>query len=205
VVTFRTGYADEHGRARTRRAPGPLREAAGVSYQEYVNLAAPVPVVPAAPDSPATPRAGAPLTVPAGSTGQHWADGLQLEGATALAWYDHPHLGRFPAITTHEYGRGRVTYLGTLPSPELGAALARWLAAVSGLQPSWPGLPDAVRVDGARTRSGQRIWFVGNWSWQPTAITVPHPMRDLLGGAELAAGEELTLGAWDIRLTQQLT
>jgi beta-galactosidase len=196
VVTFRTGYADEHGRARSLRAPGLLREAAGVNYQEYVNLGTPVPVVSAAADPP--------LAVPQGSTAQAWVDGLELAGATALAWYDHPHLSRFPAITTHKWGRGRVTYLGTLPSPELGAALARWLAAASGVQPSWPDLPAAVRVDGARTRSGQRIWFVGNWSWQATAITVPCPVRDVLGGAELTAGDELALGAWDIRLIQQV-
>ena len=192
VVTFRTGYADGHGRARWERAPGPLREAAGVSYQEYVNLGAPVPIVPES------------LPVPPGSTALGWADGLQLAGATALARYDHPHLGRFPAVTTHEWGRGRVTYVGTLPSAGFGAALARWVASVSGLASPWSDLPESVRVDGARTRSGQRIWFIGNWSWQPTAITVPHAMRDLLSGAEFAAGDDLALGAWDIRLTQQL-
>ncbi len=204
VVTFRTGYADEHGRARWERAPGRLREAAGVSYQEYVNLAAPVPVVPASDSPDPWPGSDPPLAVPAGATGLAWADGLRLAGATALAWYDHPHLGRFPAITTHRWGRGRVTYLGTLPSPDLGAALARWVAAVSGLDSPWSDLPEAVRVDGAGTWSGQRIWFVGNWSWRPTAITVPHPMRDLLSGAGLAKGDELRLGAWDIRLIRQL-
>jgi beta-galactosidase len=194
VVSFRTGYADEHGRARWERAPGPLRQAVGASYQEYTNLATPVAVRAAA---------ASPLAVPAGSAGQAWADGLELEGARALAGYHHPHLGRYAAITTHEYGRGRVTYVGTLPSAQLGRSLAEWIAAESGLAFAWPAMPDAVRVDGAHTQTGERLWFVGNWSWQPTTITLPHDVRDLHSGVEIPAGGELAVDAWDVRLIQE--
>jgi beta-galactosidase len=194
VVSFRTGYADEHGRARWERAPGPLRAAIGASYQEYTNLTTPVAVRAAA---------ASPLAVPAGSAGQAWADGLELEGACALASYEHPHLGRYAAITTHEYGRGRVTYVGTLPSAQLGRSLAKWIAVESGLGSAWPAMPDAVRVDGARSQTGQRLWFVGNWSWKPTTITLPHDVRDLHSGVEIPAGGELAVDAWDVRLIQE--
>jgi beta-galactosidase len=194
VVSFRTGYADEHGRARWERAPGPLRPAVGASYQEYTNLVTPV-VVRAA--------AGSPLTVPAGSAAQAWADCLELEGAQALASYDHPHLGRYAAITTHEHGRGRVTYVGTLPNAQLGRALAEWIAADSGLASIWPAMPDAVRVSGARTWTGEQLWFVGNWSWQATTITLPRDGRDLHSGVEIPAGGELAVDAWDVRLIQE--
>ncbi|HEY3010923.1 MAG TPA: beta-galactosidase [Micromonosporaceae bacterium] len=196
VVSFRTGYADEHGRARWARAPGPLREAVGASYHEYSALGGPVGV--------RTPS-GSPLAVPPGAQAHGWADGLLLEGAEALAYYDHPHLGRFPVITSHRYGEGRVTYVGTLPDPALGAALARWAATAAGLVTAWPDLPESVRVTGAHTATGQRVWFVSNWSWQPTTIFVPHPVRDLHSAAATPAGAELALGAWDVRLLQHLT
>jgi hypothetical protein len=45
-------------------------------------------------------RYGDALTLPQTARATAWADGLQLEGASALAGYDHPHFGRFPAATT---------------------------------------------------------------------------------------------------------
>jgi beta-galactosidase len=191
VVSFRSGYADEHGRARWERAPGPLREAVGASYQEYANLVAPLPVRAAG---------GSTLAVPAGAAAEAWADGLELEGAEPLVGYDHPHFGRFPAVCTNAYGAGRVTYVGTLPSAGLGRALARWIADTAGLAPPWPGLPEAVRVTGARTRAGGRLWFAGNWSWRPATITVPIAVRDLHDGTEIPAGGQVSLGGWDVHL-----
>jgi beta-galactosidase len=195
VVSFRTGYADEHGRARWERAPGPLREAIGASYQECSNLTGPLPLREAD---------GATLDVPAGAAAEAWADGLELEGAEALVRYEHPHFGRFPAICTNRYGSGRLTYVGTLPNARLGRALAGWVGAASGLAPSWADLPEAVRVNGTRTRAGERLWFVGNWSWQPATITVPQAVRDLHDGGEVPKGEQLSLGGWDARLLQAL-
>jgi beta-galactosidase len=147
---------------------------------------------------------GETLDVPAGAAAEAWADGLELEGAEALARYEHPHFGRFPAICTNRYGSGRLTYVGTLPNARLGRALAGWVGAASGLAPSWADLPEAVRVNGTRTRAGERLWFVGNWSWQPATITVPQAVRDLHDGGEVPKGERLSLGAWDVRLLQAL-
>jgi beta-galactosidase len=196
VVSFRTGYADEHGRARWERAPGPLREAIGASYQEYSNLTGLLPLRAA--------EGATTLDVPPDAAAEAWADGLELEGAEALARYEHPHFGRFPAICTNRWGSGRVTYVGTLPNARLGRALAGWVASASGLVPFWADLPEAVRVNGARTRAGERLWFVGNWSWQPATITVPQAVRDLHDGGEVPMGEELPLGGWDVRLLQAL-
>jgi beta-galactosidase len=47
------------------------------------------------------------LALPAGACAAPWADGLEVEGATPLATYDHRHFGRFAAATTHRFGQGR--------------------------------------------------------------------------------------------------
>ena len=42
VMTFKSGFANENSAVRWVRAPGPLREAAGFSYQEFSNLEQPL-------------------------------------------------------------------------------------------------------------------------------------------------------------------
>ena len=42
VMTFKSGFANEYSAVRWVRAPGPLREAAGFSYQEFSNLEKPL-------------------------------------------------------------------------------------------------------------------------------------------------------------------
>ena len=171
--------------------PGRLREAVGATYGEYTNLTVPVPVRAAA---------GAPLAVPDDAAATAWADALVAEGAEPLAHYEHPHLGRWPAVTSHEHGAGRVTYVGTLPNRALAVALARWLRSPDAANADWGALPDAVTVTGARNPRGERVRFVSNWSWEPATLALPAPARDLLSGEELAEGAALALEAWDVRV-----
>jgi beta-galactosidase len=192
VIGFRTGYADRDARARAEVMPsGPLREAAGVRYHEYSNLTVPVPVHAAA---------GATIELPAGAAATAWADGLILEGAKAEVSYEHPHLGRWPALTTREHGRGRVSYLGTLPNPEFARSLGRWLAPEACEARRWSPRPASVTVTGARAPRGQRVRFLSNWSWNRTGVTSPMALRDLLSGETIPAGGSITLGAWDVRI-----
>src|SRR5579872_1816100 len=46
VMAFKSGFADQYSTVRHSLAPGPLREAAGFHYQEFTNLAHPVPLAP---------------------------------------------------------------------------------------------------------------------------------------------------------------
>ena len=191
LLTFRSGYADEYARVRWKRAPGPLRPAVGAAYGEYSNLSEQLPV-----------RAGeGGFVVPDGARAEAWADGLDLEGATPLAFYDHPHFGRWPAATSQEYGRGRVTYVGTLPNSPFGTALVAWAMARAGIKPRIPDCPDSVRVSTARNRQGERLWFLTNWSAaEQTVAAVPVATADLFTDEPVGAGEGLDLGPWDVRV-----
>jgi beta-galactosidase len=191
VVGFRTGYADQEARARAEAMPGRLREAVGASYGEYTNLVAPVPVTAVDPGD---------LTLPEGARATAWADALVPEGAATVLAYDHPHLGRWAAVTTRGHGAGRVTYVGTLPNRELAVALARWLAPATGASAAWSDRPEAVTVTGARNSAGERVRFVSNWSWDPATITLPIAVQDLLSGEPLVEGQQLELSAWDVRV-----
>ncbi|MEU2776587.1 beta-galactosidase [Streptomyces sp. NPDC007162] len=189
VLGPRTGYADHEARARIDRAPGRLAEAAGVHYDEFSNLVGTVPV---------RGVDGAPLDVPADATATHWAEGLTPVDAEVLASYEHPHFGRWPAVTTREHGAGRVTCVGTVPGRDLARSLAAWAAP----DPcgGWRDLPESVTVTTGTSPDGRHVHVVHNWSWEPVRVPSPVPLSDVLSGGDVPAGAELDLGPWDVRV-----
>lgn len=185
VVGIRTGYGDEEARARVEVAPARLAEAAGVHYDEFSNLRLDLAVA-----------AVAPFEASGGATARLWADGLIVDGADVLARYEHPRFGDFPAVTTNTHGSGRVTVVGTVPSPELAADLVRWAVPspiADGLAAD-RALP--VTVASGSLPDGRRAWFVFNWSWADTAVTLDRDVTDAVTAAAHAAGTELPLAAW---------
>ena len=80
VLTLKSGFCDEYSTVRPAMAPGPLREAAGFHYQEFSNLAKPLPLK----DDPF--QAGADNQV------SDWAEMLLLDTAKPLALLRPPVL-----------------------------------------------------------------------------------------------------------------
>lgn len=187
VITFRSGYADERGRARWERAPGPLRKAAAVGYNLYSNLEQPVPV-----------RSAEGFALHEGACAQGWMDELQLEGADPLVWYDHHSFGRYPAITTHQVGAGRISYVGTCPNPQLGRSVAEWVLNRTGISPLGAGLPEPVRVTAASQPSGDRLMFITNFSHDEKRVSSPVSGQDLMTGGWV--DQEVELAPWDVRI-----
>ncbi|MGW3649855.1 beta-galactosidase [Streptomyces sp. NPDC000878] len=190
VLGPRTAYADHEARARHEPAPGRLVDAAGVTYDEFSNLTDGIPVrtVP-----------GGPLQLPDGATALHWADGLTVTDAEPLVTYDHPHFGRWPAVTTRHHGSGQVTYVGTVPGRDLARELATWLTPAA--RSAWGDLPESVTATTGTAEDGRRVHIVHNWSWEPVRVTAPADLTDVLNdGGPVAAGSELELGAWDVRV-----
>ncbi|MEU5323523.1 beta-galactosidase [Streptomyces sp. NPDC021056] len=189
VLGPRTGYADHEARARHEPAPGRLVDAAGVQYDEFSNLVRDVPVRSAS---------GGPLDLPEGATATHWAEGLTATDADVLVEYDHPHFGRWPAVTTRRHGAGRVTTVGTVPGRDLARALAAWMTPAS--RDAWPDRPESVTATTGTSPDGRRVHIVHNWSWEPVRVQAPVDLSDALTGASVPAGTELELGAWDVRV-----
>ncbi|MFF3379185.1 beta-galactosidase [Streptomyces sp. NPDC002680] len=190
VLGPRTAYADHEARARHEPAPGRLVEAAGVTYDEFSNLPDGIPVR-------AVP--GGPLQLPDGATASHWADGLTVTDAEPLVTYDHPHFGRWPAVTTRRHGSGQVTYVGTVPGRDLARELATWLTPAA--RSAWADLPVAVTATTGTAEDGRRVHIVHNWSWEPVRVTAPADLTDVLNGdGPVAAGSQLELGPWDVRV-----
>jgi beta-galactosidase len=186
VLGIRTGYADDEARARIEVAPPGLRDAAGVRYEEYSNLEYSIPV------------SGAGEFHTSATAGE-WVDGLIAEGAEIVATYEHPRFGDFPAATTNAFGAGRVTVVGTVPSPALAADLARWTVptAIGSELAGATSLP--VTVSSGTLPDGRRVWFVFNWGWPTQDITLSLPVADLVTGTLLDTGTALSLDGWSTR------
>jgi beta-galactosidase len=190
VLGPRTGYADHEGRARNEVAPARMSDAAGVWYDEFSNLIQPLRV---------RAEVDSGLVLPEEAMATRWIDGLQLSDAQVVAHYVHPHFGRWPAITTKEYGAGRITYVGTVPNPAMARALFAWICG-SPRGRAWVDLPSNITATTAVSQSGKRLHFVHNWSWDATPTRVPRFLRDVLNDEEFDEGDTLSLGPWDVRV-----
>ncbi|MEV0405372.1 beta-galactosidase [Actinoallomurus sp. NPDC050550] len=189
VLGPRTAYADHEARARHEPAPGRLVKAAGVRYDEFSNLLRDIPL-----------RAVSALELPENTTATRWIEGLTVIDADVLVEYDHPHFGRWPAVTTRRHGQGRVTYVGTVPGRALAQALAAWLAPVP--QSGWRHLPASVTATTGTSPDGRRVHIVHNWNWEPVRVNAPVDLTDVLDGGSIPAGTPLSLDAWDVRVLQ---
>jgi beta-galactosidase len=191
VLGPRTGYADAEGRARAEIQPAFLHKAAGVWYEEFSNLAEPVPV--------RSTGANA-FKLEAGAVATDWVDCLNLVDAEPLANYEHPHFGRWPALTTRPHGSGRITVIGTVPGQAFAGSIAAWLVPepVAG----WGRLLGPVRATTATVHDGSRLHFLHNWSWVPGSVTARIQLEDAVSGEKFNVGDQVTLKAWDVRVLQ---
>jgi beta-galactosidase len=173
-------------------APGPLRQAAGFRYQEFSNLRQPLPLK------------GDPFQTEEDNKVSEWAEMLLLEGAEALAYYDHPFFGRYPAITRNYFGAGTLTYVGTVLSDKLEERLLADVIRLAGLAGPDQTLPATVRVNHGINLKGKVIHYYLNYS--NSLKTFDYPYRagiDLLTEQNIATAQPVTLQPWDLVIIRE--
>ena len=105
-------------------------------------------------------------------------------------------------MTTRPHGRGRVSYVGTVPNLTLAIAISRWLTKDS--DSTWRRQSDQQTVTGGTAVDGTRLRIIHNWSFTPSGFVVPAAVRDLLSDNTFGVGERISLGAWDVRVLAEL-
>ena len=192
VMTFKSGFANENSAVRWERAPGPLREAAGFSYQEFSNLEHPLALK------------GDPFHAGEANKVSYWAEFLMPEHAKPLAFYDHPFFGKWPAITENQFGSGTLVYEGTYLSDPLQTTILRDTLQKVGLTGSDQQVSASVHVQHGVNKMGHRIHYYFNYS--SSAVDVPYSYdsgANLLDGKSAAKGGKLTLGPWDLAIVEE--
>jgi len=192
VMTFKSGFANENSAVRWVRAPGPLREAAGFSYQEFSNLEHPL----ALKDDPF--HAGEENKV------SYWAEFVMPEHAKALAYYDHPFFGKWPAITENQFGTGTLLYEGTYLSGALQTTVLKRALGEAGLAGPDQQEPAAVHVTHGVNRKGKRVHYYFNYSAAEVKANYAYGTGiNLLDGKLTSKNETLTLGPWDLAIVEE--
>jgi beta-galactosidase len=193
VMTFKSGFANENSAVRWVRAPGPLREAAGFSYQEFSSLEHPLALK------------GDPFHVGAENNKvQYWAEFLMPEHARPLAYYDHHFFGRWPAVTENQFGTGTLLYEGTYLSNALQTAILRDVLKEAGLTSSDQEMPAKVHVQHGVNREGKRLHYYFNYSGDEQKAGYDYAAgTSVLDGKAVAHGETLTLAPWDVEIVEE--
>ena len=191
LMLFKSGFTNENSAVRWERAPGPLRQAAGFTYQEFSNLEKPLSL------------AGDPFHAGSENQVSHWAEFLQLTTARPLATYDHPFFGRWPAITRNRFGTGSLTYEGTALSDKLQRAVVLDTLADSGVTADPAAAASKVRIKHGVSHSGKAITYLLNYSSANSPVRYTGPAaHDLLTGTALQSGQSLEIQPWDLVIAE---
>lgn len=177
VAGVRTGYGDELARARRAVAPDRIGEPGGIRYDEYSNISS-MPVV------------SGDIELDEGSAATEWLDVLEVDGADVVVSFGENELGARAALTTRAHGRGRISYLATVPNAPLARSIASWLDVRTAASEWKVSRTVTVQTGRAGTR---RLAFVANWTGEPAVVVPPVVIRDLETGEAFPAGSPLLL------------
>jgi beta-galactosidase len=192
VLAFKSGFCNEFSTVRWTKAPGPLREAAGFYYQEFANIRKPLALK------------GDPFKLFDDNRATTWAEFLIPETAQALAFYDHPFYGKYPALTRNKYGKGTLTYEGTVFSDKLQEKVLLDVLNLAGLAGPDQELTGPVRVKHGLDNAGKNLHYYLNYSGESQTFTYPYASgTDLLTRKTVEKSKPVTLAPWDLIIVEE--
>lgn len=191
VYAFKSGFSNENTQVRASRAPGPLRKAAGLSYQEFTNI-------------DKLKLKDDPFKLGAANYVSDWAELLIPETCKVLAYYDHPYWGKYAVITQNNYGKGSVTYFGAMPSPQLMQKIMADEVKNTGLLTVDQQLAFPVITKTGINEFNKRVHYYFNYSGSAQNVVYKHAMAtDLLNGKKVKTGEPITLTPWNFVIIEE--
>ena len=190
LLSFKTGFSNEHVQVRTDRQPGIIRKMCGVSYQQFTTLSQ-LPLMENNFDVEADDNYVS-----------YWAELLVPEGAEVLGRYDHPYWNKYAAIVRNTYGKGRVTYLGTWPSDAILRELLKEHLGSAGIN-----IPDSqfpVIIRNGINSNDKTLHYIFNYSQEE--LLVNYSFRDgtdLLSQEKIDTGDIVTIKPWDLLIVKE--
>ncbi len=177
----RSGMKDEFNSLNPQRQPGPLVEALGGRVEQFYALDREVPLsVPDLSTADARPPTGS-ATI--------WAEQLESSSPQSrvnLIYVDPGGwLDRKAAMLTRRLGKGSISYLGTLPNPELMSTLLGKIAADAAMKTAEFQLPEKVELS-TRCNSTASVYVLINHAPLSAGVNLPFPMKDLLSNSQAA-------------------
>jgi beta-galactosidase len=194
LMTFKSGFTNENSAVRWEKAPGPLQQAAGFTYQEFSSLEKPLAL------------RGDPFKVGDENRVSLWAEFLQVTTAKPLATYDHPFFGRWPAITENQFGKGTLLYEGSGLSDGLQEAVVQHALQTSGIPFDPEASHSAVRVKRGVNAAGKTLTYLLNYSSATAGVKYSGPAAlNVLTGKPVREGQMVSIEPWDLVITESDT
>lgn len=192
VYTCRSGFADEYQKVRSVPQPGVISAACGVTYSLFAEPAG------------VTLR-GDPFAVGAAqNVVETWMELLTPTTAEVLAHYDHPHWGRYAAITRNRYGAGTATYIGCLTSAAVMARVLGQAVRAAGLWGPDQDLAFPVITRWGVSAAGRVVHFYFNYAEEPAPFVYPHQDGvELLTETHVRQGERRQIAPWGVQIIEE--
>ena len=188
ILGPRSGMKDEFNRLDTHRQPGPLVDALGGRVEQYYAL---------------DERLSVSGEIGTGSA-SIWGEDLSTRSPNThvILRYgsNDTWLSDKPAAVRAEYGRGTLTYLGTLLDPAAMDAFIRQALDSAGVSSTFGPLPEDVEVT-RRVASDRTVFILINHGKQARTLTLPARMRDILAGNQTI--QSLTLASQGVAVLEE--
>jgi beta-galactosidase len=192
LVTYRSGFSNEHVQVRTTPQPGGLSKVCGVTYDQFTT-----------PDKVGLQGETYPVKA-AENQVTTWMELLTPTTAQVVARYEHPVWGKYAAITENRYGKGVATYVGCHTSDAVVEKLVTNAVRKAGL---WGADQETQFPLITKTGLNQRqkpVHYYFNYSAAPAAVRYPHGAgKELLAGSAVAAGQSLQLAPWGVQIVEE--
>jgi len=192
IIAPKSGFCNENSAVRYSKAPGPLREVTGITYQEFSTISN-------------VSLLNDPFQVGNDKNkAQTWAEFIVPETAKPLAQYDDPFLKTYPAITENKYGKGTCIYEGCFVSDEVQIALVAKKAKELKLIPENNEVSYPVVMRYGTNDKGKTIRYYLNYSGQPVSLINKYKKGlNLLTNKVISEGDKIELNAWDVVIMEE--
>ena len=192
LMFYKSGYADENYTMRQDIMPGMLREVCGFYYQDYTNTKKTVPLK----DNPFGVQSDK-------NTIERFIELLVSEKCNVLAYYDHKHWEKYAAITQNQFGKGTMTYVGTLVSDEILDKIVANVGEKAGLKTSAQKLVFPLIVKSGTNQDGNIIHYIFNFSDEPQVFNYPSRQGvNVITGESVKSNDKITLEAWGVIIVE---
>lgn len=192
IMQFKSGFSDENSTVRSVLAPGPLREACGFYYQEFTNIGE-------------LSLKDDPFKVGERKNKVNtWAEYIIPDTAKALAYYDHQYFGKYPAITTNNFGKGKLIYEGCMVSDAIQEKIILQLLEEIKLKSVDQNLHWPLITKSGTNDFGKTIHYYYNYSSDKAQFVYPHNTGlELLSDKKVAKGENLMIDPWGVVIIEE--
>jgi beta-galactosidase len=135
---------------------------------------------------------------------QDCAESIMLETAKPLAFYDDKHWGKYPTITSNTFGKGSLTYIGTVLNAELMESVLHKAVLNAGINTPAQKLAFLLIVRSGVNDYGKRIYYIFNYSDGIVSPNYPYNNGvESLDNQQIKANEQLKIEPWGVKIIEE--